>query len=258
MKKTELFVIPIVIVLFGTVVGVLGAGPTIYVVPDFSIVTANPYPLIPYAGNPVLNASMVTDRQAVGLVGDPFLFYDNNLWYMFFEVLTNSPLRNEIGLATSNDGFHWSYKQIVLSDVQFQFSFPQVYKVNGTYYMVPDSYGLGTERLYEAQDFPYNWTFVSTLISGRAENSFADPSLFYYDNLWWMFVSDTTNSNLYLYYSQDIESGWTKHPLNPIISNDLGQSQTSWKDHSLQQWHSFAFRTKLYRYIWRECKSLRG
>ena len=126
-------------------------------------------------------------------------------------------------MRLGSDGFHWTYGSIVLSDPKIRFSFPQVYKVNGTYFMVPDSFGYGTERIYQAQNFPYNWTFVSTLVSGKL--SFADPSLFYYNNLWWMFVSDTTNSNLFLYYSSNITSGWTPHPLNPIIKNNLSNAR---------------------------------
>ena len=60
--------------------------------------------------NPVLTAEDVTDVSAT-FVADPFLLYDNDTWYMFFEVMSN---HGDIGLATSLDGFNWIYKQIVI------------------------------------------------------------------------------------------------------------------------------------------------
>jgi len=194
--------------------------------PDFSNVTANPFPLVPYTRNPVLTASMVTDRQA-SFVADPFLFHDNNVWYMFFEVMSPA-YGEEIGVATSGDGFHWAYQQIVLSNPQYRFSFPQVYKVNGNYYMVPDC-DAHSVRLYTATNFPYQWSFVSTLVTDTARSNsgggFADPSLFYFNGYWWMFVSDWTNSNCYLYYSQSLTSGWTQHPKSPIVVNDVSRAR---------------------------------
>ena len=99
LKLVKLFIILIICSLLGSVfLGGLALGETSATVPDFSSVTANPYPLIPYAGNPVLKASIVTDRTA-SFVADPFLFYDNNLLYMFFEAGTG-PNRTEIAFAT--------------------------------------------------------------------------------------------------------------------------------------------------------------
>jgi predicted transcriptional regulator len=189
------------------------------VVPDFSNVTADPYPFTGYAGNPLLTASMVTDRNA-NYPADPSLFYENNVWYMFFEVETATG--EEIGFAKSTDAFHWNYEQIVLSDSQYRFSFPEVWKVNGIYYMTADCNGLGIERIYTTTNFPYGWTYASTLVSGK---DFADPTVFYYNGLWWLYVSDTTDSNLYLYYSQSITGPYTQHPMSPIVSNDASKAR---------------------------------
>jgi len=222
-RKRSVMVCCLVLTLASTlaILNITIVGAVDSVTPDFSSVTSPPYPLTSYSGNPVLTASMVTDRQA-SFVADPFLFHDNNMWYMFFEVM--SPAHGEeIGVATSGDGFHWAYQQIVLSDPQIRFSFPQVYKCNGNYYMVPDSCNPNSERLYTTTNFPYGWTYVSALVSGKA---FADPSLFYYNGMWWMFVADQTNSNCYLYYSPSITaSGWTQHPKSPIVVNDVSRAR---------------------------------
>ena len=52
-----------------------------------------------------------------------------------------------------------------------------------------------------------------------------DPSIFRYNNTWWMFVSDTTNSNCYLYYSNSLTSGWIEHPLSPIVVGNASKAR---------------------------------
>lgn len=188
------------------------------VTPDFSTVTTPPYPLTEYAGNPVMTGDMVTDRANVHFVADPFLFHEGSNWYMFFEVDTYT--LSEIGLATSTDGFHWTYKQIVLSE-SFWLSYPEVFKSNGKYYMTA-SEGYGTDagnKLYEAVNFPYTWKYSTTI--NYSNNICVDPTVFYYNGMWWMFTSDlSTGSNLYLFYASSVTGPWYAHPKNPLIVGD--------------------------------------
>jgi hypothetical protein len=189
------------------------------VIPDWSYVNSSPlYPITPSGVvNPVLTASDVTDASAV-FVADPFLFYENGQWYMFFEV--NDGMA-KIGLATSSDGLSWNYQKIVLSGAQ-HFAFPQVFKYGGNYYMIPD-HGGGNIDLYRATNFPYNWQYLTTLVSGN----FADAAILFYNNTWWMFVGDTSNANQFLYYSDSLTSGWVQHPMSPIVSNNMRQARSA-------------------------------
>jgi hypothetical protein len=94
--------------------------------------------------------------------------------------------------------------------------------------MIPDCC-TDSVRLYTTTNFPYDWTFVSTLVtdSQRANpgDGFADPSVFYFNGYWWMFVSDFTNSNCYLYYSSSLASEWVQHPMSPIVWNDASRAR---------------------------------
>ena len=85
----------------------------------------------------MLTAADVTDA-AASLVADPFMLRHGDTWYMFFEVLESRTNRGSIGLATSPDGFHWQYQQIVLRE-GFHLSYPCVFWWQGDYYMVPES-----------------------------------------------------------------------------------------------------------------------
>ena len=196
-------------------------GPVTFV-PEWQNVTEGPFNLTrpPQVANPVLTAQNVTDAPA-SYVADPFLFHENGTWYMFFEVLRSDTKNGVIGLAQSYDGYVWQYRQIVLSE-SFHLSCPMVFKVDNKYYMIPETYQKSEVRLYEATSFPSNWAYARTLFSGRA---FVDPQIFRYNNKWWIFVGDTSNSNCYLYYSSELTSGWREHPASPIVRNDASKAR---------------------------------
>lgn len=169
--------------------------------------------------NPVLTARDVTDVPAK-FVADPFMLWVDGTWYMFFEVLNAATNRGEIGLASSPDGYHWAYKQIILQE-PFHLSYPYVFEANGSYYMIPESYQAEAVRLYKADRFPDEWSFHCTLLTG----SFADSSIFFYRNKWWLFTSTETNDFLNLYYSDSLTGPWTAHQNNPIYAGDSKQSR---------------------------------
>jgi hypothetical protein len=58
----------------------------------------------------------------------------------------------------------------------------------------------------------------------------SDSTIFFHENMWWLFTSIGTtlvdkNSNLSLFYSENFpSSSWKAHPLNPI-SNDSSNSR---------------------------------
>jgi hypothetical protein len=164
----------------------------------------------------VLSAKDVTDVLAE-FVADPFMVHENGNWYMFFEVLNARTQKGDIGLATSADGFNWTYQQIVM-DESFHLSYPYVFKWNDTYYMIPESYQANSIRLYQAVDFPTKWSLVKILIDG---SDFVDSSIVHYQDKWWLFTSSRKGDTLYLYYADDLKGEWTEHPMSPIIKEDL-------------------------------------
>jgi len=198
-------------------IAVYGLSQASPLVPDWSYVTQDFFRLVPGENNPVLTGTSVTDRTA-DFVADPFMFHENNTYYMFFEVGEDAGQYSEIGLATSNDGFTWTYKQIVISE-PFAMAYPYVFKWDGNYYLIPETYSENEVRLYEATDFPYSWTYISSIISGQNFIP-VDSSIFRYNNTWWMFTGDVTN--LYLFYSYNLTNpaSWHITPNSPIITND--------------------------------------
>ena len=170
----------------------------------------------PGVGNPVLTARDVTDVQAQ-FVADPFMISENSTWYMFFEVKNAATQQGDIGLATSPDALHWTYRQIVL-DEPFHLSYPYVFKWDGRLYLLPESAQGSAVRLYEAVQFPTQWRFVTNLISNV---NFVDPSVFRYNDKWWLFMSTPDHSTLSVYFADDLMGPWLPHQRNPLLSGTL-------------------------------------
>lgn len=166
--------------------------------------------------NPVLTADDVTDVNAT-FVADPFMLRENNTWYMFFEVFNTDTHQGDIGLATSSDGFNWTYEQIVL-DEPFHLSYPGVFKKDNEYYMIPETGQANSIRLYKANSFPKEWSFVKTLLTGY----YVDSTIFRYNGKWWIFAETNPKGNdtLSLYYSNNLMGPWTEHPKSPIIEGN--------------------------------------
>ncbi len=176
----------------------------------------SPFELQPMDANnrPVLTAADVTDVPAL-FVADPFMIQDDGKWLMFVEVLNSATHQGDIGVATSEDGLEWKYDRIVL-DESTHLSYPSIHRVDDKWYMLPQADD--GVHFYEATAFPYEWQKVHTVLSG---DHFADPTLFQYEDLWWMFVARSgTHDELRLYYASNVFGEWTEHPASPIVTNN--------------------------------------
>lgn len=165
--------------------------------------------------NPVLTYKDVTDVRA-DFVADPFMLRVGPRWHMFFEVWNHDSGKGEIGLATSADGMVWHYEKIVLVE-PFCLSYPFVFEWEGQVYMTPECSPSGTVRLYRADPFPERWTLAATLFPRAV---LVDPTLFRFDDRWWLFASTREWDQLFLYHAPDLAGPWTAHAKNPIIAGN--------------------------------------
>jgi hypothetical protein len=168
---------------------------------------------------PVLTKRDVVDAPA-GYVADPFMIMIANTWYMLFEIINLESKKGEIALATSEDGLKWDYKQVVLKE-PFHLSYPYVFEWRGEMFMVPETQETKSIRLYKADSFPFRWSFVTTLITGKA---YADPSLVRFRDKWWLFTSSRHKDfcqaraeSLHLFLADDLFGPWHEHPCSPVV-----------------------------------------
>lgn len=177
---------------------------------------SSPLSLRPATAAPVLTARDVNDVESY-LVADPFLVPTSQGWQMFFEVFDETAEKGLIARAESDDGLHWAYKGVVLEE-PFHLSYPYVIQVDGDYFMVPETLGRGAVSLYRADPFPGKWTFAGTLLDHQT----VDPSLFYFNDLWWMygcFYAERRHT-LRLFYATELVGPWREHPCSPVVNGD--------------------------------------
>lgn len=165
-----------------------------------------------------ISADQIYDVKAE-FVADPFLFFKNNIYYMFFEVFLKSK-KGCIGFAESVDGIKWVYKQIILEE-NFHMSYPYVFKAEGNIYMIPETHKKHEIRLYKAINFPYNWQYEKTLLYG----DYADSTPLYYNNMWWLFTHDRLLNALTIFYTKDLFGTWTQHHHDCFYLNDTSKSR---------------------------------
>jgi hypothetical protein len=165
--------------------------------------------------DPVLAAKDIDDIDAA-FVADPFLIWEREREWMFFEIKNRLTRRGEVGLA-SFEGGSWTYRGSVLRE-PFHLSYPYVFEWGGTYFMTPEALEPNTVRLYRSDQFPGRWTHQADLIAGE----FADPSLLRFDDRWWMFVCSEPfrNDLLRLFHADHLEGPWYEHPRSPIVVDD--------------------------------------
>src|SRR5947207_3158598 len=123
----------------------------------------SPFRMTPITGkhNPVLTCQDISSVPAK-FVADPFMVWAGGLWHMFFEALNGETNKGEIGLATSNNGFDWTYQQIVLTE-EFHLSYPYVFEWENEYYMIPETLKAEAASLYKAESFPTRWSYLGPL-----------------------------------------------------------------------------------------------
>lgn len=182
----------------------------------------------PLAKNPVLTKDSVTDVTA-GFVADPFIVFENGIFYMFFEILLGASYgattsgKGIIGYATSPDGIEWTYKKILDMSVDgVHWSYPQVFKdENGDWWMIPQRTTQGL-TLWKATSFPEVWVKDADLFTIGTHD---DATIFQWKGLYYIF--DYTGSAVNLWYSSTLQStNWTPHPMNPIFTSAAHGSHT--------------------------------
>jgi hypothetical protein len=169
--------------------------------------------------NPVLTREDVVDVRAA-FVADPFMLRVEHVWYMFFEVMNRLTHKGEIGVAISEDGSRWNYRQIALRE-PFHLSYPYVFQWEKQFYMIPESNKANSVRLYRAAAFPNQWELVGTLLTG---NCLSDPSVFFFKGLWWLLIDvagpPLYAGNLRLFYADRLMGPWVEHPKSPVVAGN--------------------------------------
>lgn len=153
---------------------------------------------------------------------DPFIVFYNNKHFVFIEELEYKSKKGFIScFELTKDQQLIEPKKIIEED--YHLSYPFIFKVEEKYYLIPESKENNSIDLYECTAFPFQWKKTITLMKNI---SAVDTTLFYYDNLWWMFTTISEHPGIsskdetFLFYADNlVTTKWIPHPKNPIISD---------------------------------------
>lgn len=158
---------------------------------------------------------------------DPFVLFRNDKIFIFVEDYIFKLNKANISvLELDKEGNLLNNRKIL--EKPYHLSYPFVFEIDDTLYMVPETSENKTVELYRCDGFPDKWSYVMNLM----ENVVAmDTTLFLYNNKWWLFTSinemdyTSEHSELHLFYSDNLFTiNWIHHPCNPIVA-DVRQSR---------------------------------
>jgi hypothetical protein len=151
---------------------------------------------------------------------DPFVVESDGETLVFVEQLRFADGKGELAVGRLEGNGELSGVEPILSDAH-HLSYPYVLRDGGQMFLVPESGDAERIELWAATDFPTGWTRAAVLLDGvRA----VDASIFHHDGLYWMWVNQAfeggrLDDETFLYFSDRLESGWTPHPRNPVVSD---------------------------------------
>ncbi len=149
---------------------------------------------------------------------DPFATVDNGELKVFVEDYHYFQGIGRIReLVVSRDFKIKESKMIIQSDVHM--SYPSLLRHNNKLYCIPETSRAGKVYLYEKLPESGEWEIVKVLLDDFPA---IDPTLFRYNDLWWIFCTKSggdSNIKLYAWYSEELDGIWRQHPLNPLKSD---------------------------------------
>ena len=169
-------------------------------------------------------------REPTIIVADPFLFVHNDALFLFYE---QKKLRHNgtIMMMRTADLEHWSKPVEVLRE-PFHLSYPWVFEKDGHIYMMPETCGDKSVRLYEAVDSELTeFRLVKKLIEQNKKEdldfSFSDSSVVERDGKYYLFTTVRKGgvNQLRLFCSKEFMGQYHEHPKSPIcVSNKYGRN----------------------------------
>lgn len=115
-------------------------------------------------------------------------------------------------------------------------SYPYLFEAEGNLYCVPETHQARQVTLYRARRYPDEWDKMAVLIEGFPA---VDGTLFQFGDYWWLFCTDAdgdADSQLHVWYADNLLGPWQPHCLNPVKS-DVRSSRPAgrpfWRNGSL-------------------------
>ncbi|MDP4263355.1 MAG: hypothetical protein Q8941_12585 [Bacteroidota bacterium] len=146
---------------------------------------------------------------------DPFIFKDaDGRINILFENVSTYSLNGKISLLVCNDRFEPILEKTVL-DTKDHLSYPFIYRENGKMYVFPENAFGGALNSYEFDPVKKTLTGKKKIIG----LPLLDSTILKYEGKYWLFATmlgDTFNSDLHIFYSDNLLGPYTAHKGNPV------------------------------------------
>lgn len=162
-------------------------------------------------------------------IADPFLtsYFGEEL--LFFERMEYAKGKGNISYIKVSDALQHpndfeKYSHVAL-DLPTHLSYPCLFEYENKLYMIPENSAGGNIDLYQCNGTPDSWTKVQSLFEGFPG---IDNTIFYYNNLWWLFSTKQTHgtrnedAELFIWFAENPLREWTEHPSSPIFYQNMG------------------------------------
>jgi len=142
---------------------------------------------------------------------DPFLLFDDGKYYVFAELCDKNAGRGKLGVIVIDENGKVLKNWKVIMDNKHHLSFPNVWKSNGEYYMMPESNKVDKLSVFKAVEFPYKWEEQTVLIDGEkyCDSVFVDEST--------ILSYDEFTGKKYLVLLKKDSTGWKRAS---VVSDD--------------------------------------
>ena len=97
-----------------------------------------------------------------------------------------------------------------------QGSYPFLFSHGEDIFCLPESFESLEVALFRADEFPHTWSKASVLVSGFPA---VDATILRHEGRWWLFCTNAeggSDSNLHIWFADDLLGPWLPHPLNPV------------------------------------------
>lgn len=150
---------------------------------------------------------------------DSFVIYENGCYYIFFEEFDIKQRHGYLCVGRLNQDKNILEDIEIILKEEYHLSFPNVFKEQNKYYMIPESHANNSVDLYEFIEFPYKLKKTKTLLKGN----YADSILLNFNSKWFLFTnkseenSDLHSRNLSIFISNNLNEEFNEYHQNPVV-----------------------------------------
>jgi len=144
---------------------------------------------------------------------DPFVVKRNGKTVCFVE---DYSFREKIGYIAAIEILNEKEYKLLGPIIKepFHMSYPFVFEYDQDLYMIPETSGAKSIRLYKCSGFPLNWEYQKDILTG---DHFVDPMIINHNGLWYI-LTNTEDEKLVAFHSNDpINGEWIKHEIDPLL-----------------------------------------